>query len=105
MSKGYIILTLEFKREGRRWLASCKELGTATFGRSLKEAEEKLKEACFLHVSTLEDVGERERFFRENNITFHHIRPKSGLHVRVPVNSRTYFRPVIQNVRELASTN
>ena len=42
---GYVVLTMEFHKEGKKWTAHCKELGTATFGYTLIDAEEKLKEA------------------------------------------------------------
>jgi len=67
-AQGYVVLTLKFQKQGRRWTALCEELGTATFGRSLPEADQRLKEAVLLHLNTLEEVGERERFFKENKI-------------------------------------
>jgi len=67
-AQGYVILTLKFQKQGRRWTALCEELGTATFGRSLPEADQRLKDAILLHLNTLEDVDERERFFKENKI-------------------------------------
>lgn len=67
-SAGYAVFTCKFRKEGGKWLACCEELGTATFGRSIQEAQRKLDEAVLLHLNTLEDVGERERFFREHNI-------------------------------------
>lgn len=68
---GYIVLTFKFQKEGRRWTAYCEELGTATFGRSLPEAQKRLEEAVLLHLNTLEDVGERERFDRETFVHPH----------------------------------
>lgn len=65
---GYVVLTLKFKKVKKRWTAYCEELGTATFGRSLPEADKKLKEAVHLHLNTLEDVGERHRFFKTHGI-------------------------------------
>ena len=65
---GYVVLTYQFQKEGRRWLARCQELGTSVFGRSLPEAERILDEAVLLHLDTLEEVGERDRFFKEHNI-------------------------------------
>lgn len=45
---GYIVVTLKFLKEGRRWTAFCVELGTATFGRSIQEANKRIREAsCF----------------------------------------------------------
>jgi len=72
---GYVILTLSFHRERGRWTAHCQELGTATFARSLDAAKERIREAISLHLNTLEDVGERERFFRQHKITFHRFGP------------------------------
>lgn len=75
---GYVRLTCKFHKETRKWVAVCDELGTSTFGRTLDEAGHRLEEAMILHLNTLEDVGERERFFRENNIVFHRTRPRGA---------------------------
>jgi len=96
-SIGYVVLTYEFGREGRRWTAHCKELGTATFGRSLPEAQRRLKEVVELHLNTLEDVEERERFFREHNIKFHEAKPKSVM-VSMPTNDASFVQPHIQRI-------
>ncbi|MCD5383928.1 hypothetical protein LR066_04125 [candidate division WOR-3 bacterium] len=94
---GYIIVTLEFYKEGRRWTAYCRELGTATFGRSLPEAQIKIKEAVLLHLNTLEEVGERERFFREHNIPFYSRKPRSkGIDIKVSLDKPGYVQPYIQ---------
>jgi predicted RNase H-like HicB family nuclease len=93
----YVVLTLEFRKIDRRWTAYCKELGTATFGRSLPEADERIKEAVLLHLNTLEDVGERERFFREHNIKLHHDRPKN-IRVCVSPGTNTFIEPHVQRL-------
>ena len=98
-SEGYVVLTYKFGREGRRWAAHCKELGTATSGRSLPEAERRLEELVGLHLNTLEDVGERERFFREHNIEFHETKPKS-ITVSMPTNNALFVQPHIQHISE-----
>lgn len=67
---GDLTLTLEFRNEGRRWTAYCKELGTATFGHSLRYAQERLIEAVSVHLNTLEDVGELNRFFKKHHIAY-----------------------------------
>jgi len=103
VQKGYIILTLEFEKKGRRWVARCVELSTGTFGRSLSEAEKRIKEAVFLHLNTLEDVGECDRFLKEHNITFHHVKPKSDIRIAKPVSTGTFVQPYIQSVRELSA--
>ncbi|MCK4263729.1 MAG: hypothetical protein KAX27_02190 [Candidatus Aminicenantes bacterium] len=98
---GYIVVTFKFRKEGNRWTAFCEELGTATFGRSIPEAHKKLKEAVILHLSTLEDVGERERFFKEHNITFHSHKPKkSDIKISGPLDADTFVRPYIYPIHK-----
>lgn len=102
MLAGYVVLTYQFGMEGKRWTAYCEELGTATFGRSLKEAKERLHEAVFLHLNTLEDVGERERFFREHDIKFYKVRPKT-VTVSVPTKKDIFVHPHIQKIPALSA--
>ena len=73
---GYVLLNLAFQKEDDLWLGECLELGTATFGDTLEEAKDRLKETALLHLDTLEDVGERERFFKEHNIKFYPRKPR-----------------------------
>jgi hypothetical protein len=100
--EGYIILTHRFQKEGRRWLARCEELGTSVFGRSLPEAEKILGEAILLHLNTLEDVGERERFFKEHDIRFHSIKPKHDITVCVPLRQDVFIHPHVQRIPVLS---
>jgi predicted RNase H-like HicB family nuclease len=100
---GYVVLTLEFRRVGRRWTAYCKELGTATFGRSLPEADKRIKEAVLLHLNTLEDVGERQRFFRENNIEFHRARPRKNITVCVSPRTSIFVEPHVQRLSKVSA--
>ncbi|MBN2621378.1 hypothetical protein JXB22_09860 [candidate division WOR-3 bacterium] len=98
-SAGYIIVTVKFSKEGRRWVAYCEELGTSTFGHSLPEAQSKLKEAILLHLNTLEKVGERERFFKDNKITMYHNKPKNTeVTVCAPLYKKTYIRSFVQPI-------
>jgi len=99
---GYIVLTYKFRRLGRRWTAHCEELGTATFGRSLPEAEKKLDEAVLLHVSTLEDVGELDRFFKEHNIEFHYTKPRKDVTVCLPLRQEVFVHSHIQQIPALS---
>jgi len=95
-NSGYIIFTFKFRKEGNRWTAHCEELGTATFGRSIPEAHRKLKEAVLLHLNTLEDIGERDHFFKKHNIRFHSHRPrKSEIKISGPVDPDTFVKPYI----------
>jgi predicted RNase H-like HicB family nuclease len=101
-SRGYVVLTLKFQRVGRRWTAYCEELGTATFGRSLPEADKKIKEAVLLHLNTLEEVGERRRFFEEHNVEFHHTKPTKDITVCLSLRPEVFTHPHIQPIRELS---
>lgn len=74
--KGYISLTFEFHKEKRQWVGTCRELGTSTFNRSFPEVNKQLKELVILHLDALERSGERERFFKENNIVVYPVKPR-----------------------------
>lgn len=87
--KGYILLTIQFHQEkDKRWTAKCIELGTASFGNSLKDAEVRIKEAIDLHIVTLEEEGELEKFFVKHKIKFYHEKPKEA---RVPIIKNSYI--------------
>ena len=104
-SNGYILVTFKFRKEGRRWTAYCEELGTATFGRSLPEAQKKLEEMVLLHLNTLEDVGERDRFFKENNIEFYPHKPKiKKVTVTGSFDKGVFVQPHIQPLKKLVPT-
>lgn len=99
---GYVILTYKFRRLNRRWTAYCEELGTATFGRSLPEAEKKLDEAVWLHLNTLEEVGERDRFFEEHNIELHSAKPEKDITICLPLRQEVFVHPHIQQIPALS---
>ncbi len=99
---GYVVLTFKFHKTDKRWTARCEELGTATFGRSLPEAERRLEEAVSLHLDTLEEVGEQGRFFKEHGILVHRRKPTKDITVCLPLRTSTYVEPHIHPVRELS---
>ncbi len=72
---GYILLTLKVAKEDSQWTAECEELGTATYGDTLDGTLSELRELVSLHLSSLEEFGERERFFREHGIAIHETPP------------------------------
>lgn len=92
--KGFVVLTLAFHQEDKRWLGRCLELGTSTYGRTLKQVHAELVELVELHLNALEDAGERERFFEEHGITFYTADQAPG-HVRpsIPVDTEYYVHP------------
>ena len=79
----YVVLTCIFRKEGKWVTAECQELGTTAFGRNLTEAEKRLREAILLHLNTLEDVGERVRFFKEHKIRMYTQYPEA-VHPTIP---------------------
>lgn len=101
--KQFIILTIFFEKEDDgRWTAQCKELGTSTFGDSLEEAKTCIEEAMLLHLNTLEDVKERERFFKENNIEIHTELIQNEISIEVPNDPRIFSQPFIHSLLQQA---
>lgn len=97
----YIVVTLKFKKEKNKWTAYCEELGTATFAHSLKEARKRLEEAVILHLNTLEEVGERERFFKKHNITLYPNKPrKNEISITGPFDPDTLASPYIYPIHK-----
>jgi len=93
----YVIVTFLFYKEGNRWVGQCKEFGTSTFGRSIQEAFERLNGAVELHLNTLEQVRERESFFREHNIiSYPHKPQKEEIRIRYEPDAfiRSYIYPI-----------
>ena len=89
---GFVILTLAFRQDGRRWTGECLELGTATYGRTLKQTRDELNELVMLHLNALEDVGERERFFEQHGIRFYRDATAPGEpNARVPIDDEDAF--------------
>ena len=75
--KGYIMLTLCVRQEGDRWVGDCVELGTASCGDTVERAFDNVKDACIVHLNALEQLGERERFFKQHGIRIRHARPRA----------------------------
>lgn len=92
-AKGFVILTLAFRKEGRYWEGKCLELGTATFARTLAQAKKELSELVELHLNELEAVGERDRFFKEHNITLYTDQVPDKVSPEIPYDESTYVQP------------
>lgn len=98
MNKGFVVLTVLFEKdEAGWWIATCKELGTAIQSKSLEEAEILIREAMEAHLNSLEEEGERIRFFEENNIEYFPTRAKKVL-VDVPLDERFFVKPYVHAV-------
>ncbi len=76
LSKKFIVLTMEYRKEGDLWTGVCIELGTAADGKTFDEVTEVLREMVFIHLNTLEDVGECEQFLREQGVVIRHKEPR-----------------------------
>ncbi len=70
MARGvhYVTLTYRITKEGKKYSVICEELGTSTCGDSVDEAIKNIRDAIGVHLNSLEQLGERERFFRERGI-------------------------------------
>lgn len=64
----YIEVTFIITPEEGQYASVCVETGTASCGDTVEEATKNLREAVLLHLSTLESLGERPRFFKERGI-------------------------------------
>lgn len=102
--RGYIKVTFVFREHDDRWTGKCLELGTATFGKSFEDIKEKLEDAVLCHLNTLEDLGERQRFFKEHKIKIYPHKPKAKeVEVCAPYNSRILVQPRIQPLMATAT--
>ena len=64
----YITLTIAIEEADSQYAAHCIELDTASCGDTFDEAFENIKEAVSVDLNALEEVGEREQFFKEHDI-------------------------------------
>lgn len=100
----YIRLTFIYRELKNRWTGECTELGTATFGNSLEDIKEKLEEAVLCHLNTLEDLGERKRFFKKHGIKIFYRKPKeTKVAVCAPYDPRIFVQPRLQSFKVAAS--
>lgn len=70
-----IILTAEFREEAGEWLAECLELGTATYGSTLKVARKELTGAVLLQLNQVEQMGFSKEFLADHGVHPSVIRP------------------------------
>ncbi len=93
----YIPLTVILQKENDgRWTAVCQELGTATYGYSIEDAQNKIEEAISLHLEGLQEVGELERFFHENRIIIRTKKPPKSIKVNAPTDPHTFVHAFIK---------
>lgn len=64
----YAMVTLAVYREGEHYVADCLELGTSSFGASVQEALDSVREATLLYLSTLDELGECEQVLQKRGV-------------------------------------
>ena len=67
-AKRHFTLNTKVEKHDEVYVGYCVELGTVTQGDSLEEVCENLKDAIYVHLSVLDEIGERERVFREKGV-------------------------------------
>jgi len=90
--KEFVVLTMEFSKEGATWLGFCRELGTATDGRTLPQVEKELMKLVLLHLNGLEDIGEREKLFKERRIKVYQRDVPAEVLTEVPTQVNTFVQ-------------
>lgn len=89
MATGYITLTLEAYPEDDVFVSRCRELDVASFGSTIGEAIEAVKDATVTYLVAIEKLGERKRIFAEKGIVIRKTPPRGAMRVesRLPPNS------------------
>ena len=72
-----IVLTGEFRQEGKRWLAECVETGTATYAATMAQARAELSDAITLQFDEIEKLGFVEQYLQDHRIRPQNIAPTS----------------------------
>ena len=62
-----ITLTLEVEREDDQYVSLCPELDVSSYGDTVEDALQHLRDAIALYLETIEQDGELERIFRERD--------------------------------------
>ncbi len=89
----FFIINVMFQEdEKKRWTAECLEFGTATFGNTLKQAKERINEAIELHVNSLDEVGELERFITRHKIKVFRKTPRR-IYFDIPFEEGAFIQP------------
>ncbi len=64
----YVVLTIIIEKTQDAYEAVCEELGTASFGDTLREAQDNINDAIICELNALEGLGIRQRIFKEKGI-------------------------------------
>src|SRR5665648_59780 len=75
--KQYIVVTHVIKKENDQYVATCPEFDVSSFGETVEEANDNLKEAISLYLEGIEELKVRDQIFKEKSITTYISQPKS----------------------------
>ena len=64
----YAMVTLAVHQGGEHDIADCLELGTSSFGASVQEVLDNVREATLLYLSTLDELDECEPRLQERGV-------------------------------------
>jgi len=77
IKKQYIVVTHVIKKENDQYVATCPEFDVSSFGETVEEANDNLKEAISLYLEGIEELKVRDQIFKEKSITTYISQPKS----------------------------
>ncbi len=63
-----IVLSAIYRKEATGYSALCPELGVASQGETIEEAESNLKEACEVHLESANELGILKKLLQEANL-------------------------------------
>ena len=75
---GFIEVAFIASEEEGGYVSTCPDLGIASQGETVDEAFENIKDATLVYLNTIEQLGERERVFKERHIKIHRHEPKGS---------------------------
>lgn len=82
-----LVFSAVFKKEAEGgYSAFCPELGVASQGETIEEAEANLKEACELYIESAKDVGILDRVLKDIGMEKKEITPVLTGSIRTKVN-------------------
>ena len=73
----YIVVTYIIKKENDQYVATCPEFDVSSFGDTVEEASENLKEAIMLYLEGIDELKIRDQIFKEKSIKTYIGKPKS----------------------------
>ena len=77
IKKQYIIVTHIIKKENDQYVATCPEFDVSSFGETVEEANDNLREAVALYLEGIGDLNICDQIFKEKSITTYISKPKS----------------------------